>query len=102
MTFRLVVQRSAQQDVDGAVDYLAVKAPELVNRFVDDLESTFAGIAENPLLMPEFRPAVRARAMTVFPYGVFYRVFVDLELVEVFAVLHHRRGPEALARRVSD
>lgn len=102
MTFRLVVERSAQRDVDDAVAYLAARAPEQVVRFVDDLEMTFTGIAENPMLMPEVRPTVRVRGMTVFPYGVWYRVFPALELAEIFAVLHHRRGPEALNQRVSE
>jgi plasmid stabilization system protein ParE len=99
VTFRLVLERSAQLDVDDAVAYLAARAPEQVVHFVDDLEMTFAGIAENPMLMPEARPGVRVRGMTVFPYGVWYRVFPGLELAEVVAVLHHRRGPDALAKR---
>lgn len=102
MTFRLVVEPSAQQDVDDALAYLAARAPEQVVRFVDDLEVTIAGITENPMLMPEVRPTVRVRGLTVFPYGVWYRVFPDLELAEVFAVLHHRRGPDALSQRVSE
>ena len=100
MTFRLIVDRSAQRDVDEAVEFLMGQAPDQVGRFLDDLQAAFDGISHNPLLTAEWRPGVRFRGLAVFSYGVWYRVFADLEIAEVFAVLHHRRGPDALGSRL--
>lgn len=79
MTFRLVVNRLAQRRADEIVDYLAAQAPEHVHRFIGDLESVLIGIAENPLLTAEVRPTVRTRNLTIFPFGVWYRIFTDRE-----------------------
>lgn len=101
MTYRLVVTRLAQRDVEEAVGYLMAQAPEQADRLVDELETTFTGVAENPFLAAEVRPGIRFRSLSVFPYGVGYRLFLDRELVEVFAVLHHRRGPDTLDKRLA-
>jgi hypothetical protein len=36
----------------------------------------------------------------VFRYHVWYRVLPEIEHAEVFAVLHHGRGPNALEERL--
>jgi plasmid stabilization system protein ParE len=95
VTVHVFFYREAQRDIQEIEAYLDANAPDQTERFIGDLEAVVAGIAEHPLL----RPGVRHESMTVFRYHLWYRVLPAVERVEVFAVLHHRRGPSALEGR---
>ncbi len=99
MTFHVLLDHQAQRDFEEVEAYLDAHAPEQTDRFIDDLEAAIKRIAAHALLRPEIRPGVRRESLTVFRYHLWYRVVPEIEQVEVFAVLHHRRGPDALASR---
>ena len=99
MTFRVLLVDQAQYDFEGIEGYLDARAPEQSERFIRDFEETLGRIAAHALLRPEIRPGVRCESLVRFRYHLWYRVFPEIEQVEVFAVLHHRRGPEALEAR---
>lgn len=100
MTFRVRVDAQAQRDFEDIEAYLDATAPDQTSRFLDDFEAAIVGISAHLLLRPERRLGVRHESMTVFRYHLWYRVFPEIEQVEVFAVLHHRRGPSALEDRL--
>lgn len=97
---RVLLYREAQRDIEEIEAYFDVNAPAQTERFLDDLEAAIAAIAEHPLLRPEVRTGVRHESMTVFRYHLWYRVHPQIGRVEVFAVLHHSRGPRALEDRL--
>jgi plasmid stabilization system protein ParE len=89
VTFHVLLDDQSQRDFEEIEAYLDA-----------NFEATIAGIAEHPLLRPEVRPGVRHETLTVFRYHVWYRVLPEIEHAEVFAVLHHGRGPKALEERL--
>lgn len=100
MTVHVLFYREAQRDIQEIEAYLDANAPDQTERFLDDLEAAIAGIAEHPLLRPEVRPGVRHESLIVFRYHLWYRVLPEINHAEVFAVLHHSRGPTALEERL--
>ena len=100
MTFTVLVDRDAQRDFEEIEAWLDSHAPEQTSRFIDDFADTLDAIARHPLLRPEIRPGARRESMRVFRYHLWYRVLPEIEHAEVFAVLHDRRGPNALANRL--
>lgn len=99
MTFHVLFDARAQWEVEEVVAYLDRVAPEHTSRFLDDLEAVVAQIAEYPLLRPEVRPGVRHESLSIFRYHLWFRVFEEIEHVEVFAVLHHSRDPGEVRAR---
>lgn len=100
MTYHVLLDDQAQRDFEEIEAYLDANAPDQTARFLDDFEAAIGGIAEHPLLRPEVRPGVRHESLTVFRYHLWYRVLPEIEHAEVFAVLHHSRGPSALEDRL--
>ncbi len=95
-----MLDKRAQRDLEEILSHLATESPTLILQFVDDFAATMATIARYPLLRSEVRPGVRHESFATFRYHAWYRTFPELEQVEVFAVLHHRRGAPALGSRL--
>jgi len=97
VTTKAVVRRvRASADIAAAVShYLTETDGDLVDRFIDEVESAIRTIAETPATgSPRFGdllalPGLRSRRVAGFPYLVFY-VDGDRQ-IEVWRVLHERR-----------
>jgi plasmid stabilization system protein ParE len=100
VTFRVLLDDQAQRDFEEIEAYLDANAPDQTTRFLEDFEAAITVIAEHPLLRHEVRPGVRHETLSVFRYHLWYRVLPEIEHAEVFAMLHHSRGPNALEERL--
>ncbi len=100
MTWRFQVLETAQHDFTKIETYLDSEAPGQSLRFIEDFETTVRGIAEHPLLRAEVRPNARRESLRIFKYHAWYRVYPEVEYVEVFAVPHHARGSKAIEERL--
>lgn len=102
MSFRVVLDSRAWQDYKQIEAYfLENELAHLIPEFDDDLTSTLRFIGQNPLLRSESRPGVRHEALRVFKHNhVWFRVFEDIEHVEVFGILHDARSPRTVEERL--
>ena len=75
------------------------KSEGLGRRFVSVVESRIALLAVYLRMAVELPPGVRRLLLKPFPYGVFYRLYRDDEVVGVFAVLHLEQNPRTLSER---
>ncbi|ALJ18750.1 type II toxin-antitoxin system RelE/ParE family toxin [Microbacterium sp. No. 7] len=99
MTFRLVFTRSAHEEYDRAIDWYLAEAPHEVERFIATFDTTVEAIRERPLLPRFVYRELRNMKTEVFPYHLWYRVFEDVGLIEVVAVLHGAQDWSHLERR---
>lgn len=100
MTFRVLLDGSAQRDFEQIEEWFYAHASDQAERFIDDFDTTQGVLAEHAMLRPEIRPDVRRESLRIFKYHLWYRTFSTIGLVEVFAVLHHHRGPNELNARL--
>ena len=97
MARRLIVRPLAEADLDEAARWYDAEHPGLSQRFLSDVDRTFARIRERPLQFPAVGHNVRRALLHTFPYAVYFRA--SHELVLVFAVLHLRRDPRVWRAR---
>jgi toxin ParE1/3/4 len=89
------VQRLAEQDIFGAIDYYVEHAPNIVDRFMKAVDRAMASIGDSPRTgSPAFAevldiPGLRFWPIAAFPYAVFYQESDDI--ISVLRVLHHGR-----------
>ena len=98
MAYNLIISENADRDVDGIVNYIAVKLcnPPAAASFLGRLSACYDRLEDNPLLYaltshPLFH-ALGVRKAPIGGYGVFYRVdgmnvyiirvLSDLEIVD--------------------
>lgn len=99
VSFRLVLTRSADEEYNHAIDWYLGEAPHQVERFIAQFEAAVEAIRDHPLLPRLAYRELRNVKTEVFPYHLWYRVFEDIELIEVVAVLHGARDWSPLDRR---
>jgi hypothetical protein len=73
---------------------------DLIELFRADVDAAVGLISRHPTLRPELYPNARHEVTRKFTYHLWFRVFPEIELAEVFAVLHERRGPDVLSTRL--
>ena len=96
---RLIVRRAAEHDAEAARDWYEVGA-ELGEAFIAELRSSLDRLRYLSNRFPEVRRGVRRCLMNRFPYAIYFVVH-DLEVI-VLAILHLRRAPSALDKRLAD
>ena len=92
MARRFIVRPLAEADLEDAARWYEDERAGLAERFLGDVNRTFARIRERPLQFPAVSGDVRRALLHTFQYAVYFRV-VD-EIVIVLAVLHLRRNPK--------
>ena len=93
---RVILRREAERDIEGAIGhYLAEAGTKVALSFVDELESAFEQLIDNPAMgSPRYAveldlPGLRFWSLNRFPYLIFY---VEREAgLDVWRVLHGQR-----------
>ena len=98
MSRRFIVRPLAEADLENAARWYEEERAGLAERFLSDVDRTFARIRERPLQFPTVAGDVRRALLHTFPYAVYFRA--SDEMVIVLAVLHLRRNPKIWRGRV--
>lgn len=91
MSREVTFEPAASLELNEAADFYDFERSGLGTEFLDAVEATLIGVADNPesfsIEMGETRKSVVRR----FPYSVMY--WFDGATVHVSAIAHHRRRP---------
>ena len=98
MTRRFIVRPLAEADLEDAARWYEDERAGLAERFLSDVDRTFARIRERPFQFPTVGGDVHRALLHTFPYAVYFRA--SEEIVTVLAVLHLRRNPKVWRARV--
>lgn len=89
---------AAQYEHLAQVEYYESEQVGLGARYLSEMSSAIAAIAESPTRFPIVRiPNFRRFVLQDFPYSIIFRVKEDF--VEILAVAGHRREPGYWTRR---
>jgi plasmid stabilization system protein ParE len=100
VTAQVIILPAAEQDIADALDWYAERAPEQIERFLDELAVVVSRIAESPRLFRTVHREVRRAALRAFPYLAWFVLDDDADLVRVLAVTHSRRDPAYVRSRL--
>ncbi|MEM6330446.1 MAG: type II toxin-antitoxin system RelE/ParE family toxin [Planctomycetota bacterium] len=98
MSVRIRLRPEAVDDLQQAADWYDEQGvPGLGRRFVLAVDEAMEALKKNPLLHPPGYRGVRQKLVAKFPYVVCYTA--AREQVEVLAVMHAHRSPDAWRSR---
>ncbi|MFT3799382.1 type II toxin-antitoxin system RelE/ParE family toxin [Microbacterium sp.] len=100
MSYAVRLLANAQRDLSDIEAYYDEKVPHETERCLDAIEAALDWIADHAHQPPVSRFGLRRVSTETFRYAVWYRLFEEERFVQVVAILHHRRGDDALAERV--
>ncbi len=81
----------AERDIEEGLAFYAKTSLIAAERFLDEVDSSLALIAEAPNRWPVYRAGTRHYVMAAFPYSIVYRATAGE--IQVFAVAHGKRRP---------
>jgi plasmid stabilization system protein ParE len=81
----------AEAELTDAVEYYDGEAPGLGDRLVAEVRATVELLEENPEIGPVVRGSLRKRAVSAFPYTIYY--VVEGREIQILALAHQRRRP---------
>lgn len=101
MSYTVRLLANAQRDLSDIEAYYDERVPRQTDRCLDAIETALDWIALHAHQPAVSRFGLRRVSTETFRYSVWYRTFEEEQFVQVVAILHHRRGDDALAERVS-
>ncbi len=72
MTRALIIEPGAEADIEDGYGWYEERQSGLGRRFIEELDSTFLRVVENPGSYQEAVPAIRRAVTHTFPYLVFF------------------------------
>ncbi|MDO6761080.1 type II toxin-antitoxin system RelE/ParE family toxin [Tamlana sp. 2_MG-2023] len=101
MPYKVKFLPAAQVDLRKAKKWYSDKSSELAEAFKTEVNKEIDYIAEYPQHYQCKYKEFRQSLVTRFPYAIFYLFEKEKERVIVFGVLHSRRSPEIVRKRVN-
>lgn len=95
----LIVKDEAIQDMDDAVSFYDSIDEKLADRLIDELDDVLNHITYNPQHFQKRYKNVRIRFTNKFPFGIYYTM--DKNAVIVHAVMHNKRNPKRMIKRLN-
>ena len=87
----VLIRPAAAADIDDAFRWYEAQHPGLGGEFREVLRTTLNNISEHPNLYQVVHRNTRRAFMRRFPYGIYYREYVDV--IVVVACIHGSRDP---------
>ena len=100
MTYTIRLVANAQRDIAEIEKYYDENVPQETERCIEAVQAALDWIVHHAHQPPVSRFGLRRVSTETFRYYVWYRVFDHEQFVQVVAVLHHRRGDDALVERM--
>lgn len=100
MNYRVLILSEAEREIDNAFIWYELNQIGLGKKFFETIDKSVNFIANRPYSSPEIFYGLRRLVIKKFPYGIYYKIIVDLREIQIIAVLHFQRNLESLRKRV--
>jgi plasmid stabilization system protein ParE len=100
MTFRVVIEKEAEREFAGAVDFYDGREPGLGQRFARDVRDVFRDACKNPERFPRVSRLTRKAKVLDWPYSVYFAIKMETAELVISTIWHGKRNPAELRRRL--
>ena len=100
MNYSIIVQPEAEEDLSVAFDWYEKSRVGLGYDFLLQVDAGFNFITRHPNSHENGYAGTKKHLIKRFPYKIIYTI--DQNNIVILAVLHSRRNPELLKKRISE
>ena len=100
MNYKIKLLPNVYTDIQKAKKWYRKKGESLANEFKIEVDKEIDYIGEYPENYQRKHKELRQSLVTRFPYAIFYLVEEEQKRIVIFGVLHTRRNPEIVRRRI--
>lgn len=94
--YKVKVLKSANEDLQDAIEYYETQKEGLGLQFFGEYEKTEDRISENPYLYEKHDESFRKANLNKFPYSAYYEVEEPTQEVTINGVIHQSRNPQLI------
>jgi len=98
MSRELIIKPGAEADIEDGYGWYEERQAELGRRFIEELDTTFERVVQNPSSYQEVVPDIRRAVTHTFPYLVFFTF--NTQAVHVLAVVPAAQDPSYIASKL--
>ncbi len=99
MKYRVIIRPEAENDLKEAFSWYEDKRRGLGYDFLLQVDAGLRFIERNPEIFPEEYKKTRKHLIKRFPYKIIY--LVEKQKIIVLAVIHGKRGPSLIKKRIN-
>ncbi len=100
-SYLVVILKEAQLDLEEIIEWYEEQQEGLGETFFVRYEYITGLLARNPYLFPDHLLFVRRALVSRTPYAIYYAIDEPNKQAEVIAVLHQKRDPDLLRKRIN-
>lgn len=100
MNYRVVILSEAELDIDEAFIWYELAQIGLGKRFFESVDKSIQFIPKRPISCALVHKGLRRFVIGKFPYGIYYRINLENKEVQIVAIIHFKRSPRNLRRRI--
>jgi len=93
MDYKIIVSLRAQQEIEDAIDYYAIRSSDAPGDFISDLNETYSILSLNPHFRICYKN-VRTIVLNVFPYALFYTINEKEHTIKLLSCFHYKLNPQ--------
>ena len=92
MVYKIIISLRAQQEIEDAIDYYAIRSSDAPKDFISALNETYAILSVNPHFRICYKN-VKTIALNVFPYSLFYTINEKEHMIRLLSCFHYKLNP---------
>jgi hypothetical protein len=100
MKYNISILSEAELDLDNAYVWYEFHQIGLGNKFYKSIEKSINFISQNPFSSNEVYKRVRRFIIRKFPFGIYYKVNINLLEIQIICVLHFKRDTQLITQRI--
>jgi len=93
MGYKIIISPRAQQEIENAIDYYAIRSSDAPKDFISTLNETYAVLSVNPHFRICYKN-VRTILLNVFPYALFYTINEKEHTIRLLSCFHYKLNPQ--------
>lgn len=101
MSYALAIQDGAKNELREAQAYYLQKTNVAASNFESEITNAIARLTSGTVDYREVVAGVRMVSPTAFPYNIYYRRLEKENTIQVIAILHSKRDPAYVLKRLS-
>lgn len=97
MSYKVILTKRANQDLQEITNYYSEQSKETTQRFLRTIIKDLDFLSENPKSCPVLFSKVRRKVMTHFPFNIFYKIKPRKQEILIARIWHQKRDLRSLS-----
>ena len=102
MSLEIIIEDKAAKDIREANDWYFQKSIQAAANFENEIRESLEQLKTGIIEHREITQGVHVITLSAFPSNVYYKKLTEKNIIHIVAVLHNKRNPDFVLKRLSE